>query len=146
MTIQKARLLIVPLLKLLHIPVVRRNERRGRMGPILAKELLKAARRHIHVPLEWQALAMLEQHAQILLLLEGHDIQHGDITDEQLAAKLRELAPAYLRVLERHSDRSTPPVSVDRDKGVKANTVATEASAKGKVKAASVTKPDAFDL
>jgi len=145
--LQRARLLLVPALKVLHIPRHKRGNRIGKRGPIMVVELMKAARRFIHIPKSTQALAMIEQHAQAILLLDDPSnlFQHGEITEEQLREAATELAPAYVEAFsmlgveilaeaKAKADGKSKPSpntdSADGDKKGKANPVATEAKAR----------------
>ena len=93
-TIQQARLLLVPTLRVLHIPRAKRSTRIGKRGPIMVVELMKAARRYIHIAPHTQALAMIAQ-AVILLHDPTNLFQHGEITQEQLREAALDLGPAY---------------------------------------------------
>ncbi len=102
--LQEARTFVVPLLRLLHIPRQKRPLRSGgrQLGPIVFEQLIRAARRWANVTMDYQALAMIEQHIQILMLLEdnGIDVEHGKLSEAELKEGAKMLGPSYIKALK----------------------------------------------
>ena len=98
-TLHEARLFIVPLLRLLQVPVNRRGLKEGRRGEVIGRKLLKAAARWSNVSMEAQAMVLIEQHICCLHLLENPDTAYGSLSPEQMKAEVQDLGPAYIKAL-----------------------------------------------